>query len=85
MLIFDASGLQIRPSGSGAFDGKSLVVVVVERVESVGVIYYHIEQSLPVWDCGDVLVLEGAAYHLHQLMKLAQLVATKAVVHGIAF
>lgn len=63
----------------------TLVVVVVQRVKGIGVVDHHIEENLSVGRLGDILVLQGAPHHLHQLAQLAQLVATQAVVHGIAF
>ena len=51
----------------GALDAEALIVVVVERVESIGIVDHYIEEGLPIGRLSDILALQGAPHHLHQL------------------
>ena len=69
----------------GLVDGQALVVVVVERVEGVGIVGDHLEQGVGLIGRENGLVLNGAPQHAHQLAQLANLLFVDALVDGIAF
>ena len=63
---------------------QTLVVVVVKGVEGVSVVHHYVEQCLVFVIWFYLLVLNGAAYHLHQLAQFCYLLAVYALVDGIA-
>ena len=64
---------------------QSLVVVIIEGVESVGVIHDNIKQCLVFIIRLYLLALYSTPHHLHQLAQFSNLLAVYALVNGIAF
>ena len=69
----------------GLLDGQALVVVVVERVEGVGVVRHHFEEGIRFVRGEQRLALHGTPKHSNQLTQLTDLLLSHTLVDGIAF
>ena len=67
----------------GLADAQSLIVVVVEGVERIGVVDDDLEECIALVGRWQRLLLQGASKHLHQLPELRDLLLANALVHGI--
>ncbi len=62
---------------------QTLIIVIVQGVQGIGVIYHNIEQGLVLIVLLQLLRLDGTSHHLHQLPKLRNLFAADFIVNGI--
>ena len=66
-------------------DSKSLVIIVVEGIQSVGVIRHHLEEGIRLVVRQQRLILYCASQHSYQLAQLANLLLSDALIYCIAF
>src|SRR5574344_33238 len=64
---------------------QSLVIIVVESIQSVGVIRHHLEEGIRLVVRQQRLILNGSTKHSHKLAQLSYLLLTDALVDSIAF
>ena len=69
---------------SGLLYRQALIVVVVERIKSVGLVHHDVEQSLVLVVLFQLLGLNSTAYHLDQLAKFGDLLTANTVIDSIA-
>ena len=67
----------------GLADAQPLIVIVVEGIKCIGVVDDDLEERIALVGRWQLLLLQGASKHLHQLPKPGNLLFAYALVHGI--
>ena len=69
---------------SSLADGQTLIIIIIERIERIGVVCHHLKQGLTLL-CTERFVPMHTTKHTHKLAQLAYLLVAHPFIYSITF